>query len=838
MLQQRAQRALDSGHYRDAIAQFKALLKTGERSEWRAGLAAAYLGRAGELTAKGMLKEALTIGEVRRELCPEAPLDPRHVALLVRAGHIAKAVQSCRQAEKTLDRQALAGLRCRFAALHLSGESGLDAHLDADDPVIAHGAPARAALDAYCRGDDAAVAQALDGIPFRSPYREWVQILKALIRAAEDAAGAEGLLSRIEPESPFAPVAKAARLALLPDSAFPAALAESSETVQRFAAVLRGWTDTRLALWRDLQDLAKRSGAHTLLKLMDRHRGALGEDWTRRQGLPLLIEGVPRGPARLPVFGGRRLSPFEQDLLAAWRAEEEADPWDILDAWRQVIGHFRRPSDPSPGSDDALRIALIQRRLDIRWRLLDYPAEEFDTEQLPREALDQLEESLHFDPDDRPTHTRLIAYYLARKRLKDARHLLDRALQRWPDDVAVLGEALATAVAGGAFKKAAAFARRVLELDPINSRARGMLLEAHLAHARKQTGKGRVDLADRELEAAAEWAVGEKAEAKIGLLRGFLELDADWESGAATLGAVVGRLGGGLTGQLALAMEMVRLDRPLAPFIKKLGLPRVQRPEQADLLAFLRDLRESLDAGQAIPKDVAAYFEPALKRAAGLELAQQDFEGACETLRRCGLEAARLAHARGALKRWPGLPVFELHAFEAKHEGRYWNVGQAEIERLEKALERARTTGDTRTAHRIGELLEQVTFQPTFGPRSPAGLVEEPPPEIRALIEEEGIEGLLSVLEGIGGLGPDFKEMEELMGRERMLEALEGMLNGADPEDVLIDADFDRLPPGRPPKRRKSRKTGGERAALDDIGSGKDSTNDDSPFSDQLDLFE
>ena len=72
-----------------------------------------------------------------------------------------------------------------------------------------------------------------------------------------------------------------------------------------------------------------------------------------------------------------------------------------------------------------------------------------------------------------------------------------------------------------------------------------------------------------------------------------------------------------------------------------------------------------MDTHAPLPREVAVYFEPALKRAAGLDLTLSESETTCETLLQCGLDEARLTHARAALKRWPGRPVFVWHAFEA-----------------------------------------------------------------------------------------------------------------------------------------------------------------------------
>lgn len=740
-----AKRALESGNYRDAVTHFKVLLKTEDATEWRTGLAAAYQGRARELAAKGMLKEALVIWDNRSSFCPGATPDPEYLRILARTGRTGEAIRGYRRMEKMADNKTLSELRCVLAALYIAGVSGLEEELSDDDPIIAHGVYAHSALSSWCNGDDLAAGSALAKIPFRSPYRDWVILLKALMKWPADTAGAAALLQRVSADSAFSPLARAVGLALLPDAEFTDALANTGEAPRRFAAALRGWTEARLDLWSELQRLGDRPSADSLAKIMHRYRNSLGEEWVQRHGVRLLLERYPQSLSRSPIPGNTRLTPFHRDLVEAWHSEETNDPWEIVSAWEGVVWHLRQPSDPSPGSDDALCIALIQRHLETKWHLLDYPDDPRDSESLSQRVLNQLEESLHFDPDDKPAHLRLITHYRGKSNLKQARRVLEQALARWPDDVNVLSEALETAVAGGAYKKAAAYARRVLALDPINNKAIGSLMDAHLSHARKQMLKGRADLAERELDAAAEWARVEKTGAKLECLRGILLFDKDRMAGTATLQGVVERLGG-LTGQLVLTLEIARLNRPPAAFIKKLGVTKIARPDKADFLCFLRELREAMDTHARLPREVAAYFEPALKRAVDLDLTLQESETACETLQRCGLVEVRLAHARAALKRWPGRPVFELHMFEARFKDKHQPVTKAAVDRLETAWERAREAGDTRTAHRISDTLHDLMVS-TPGRH----LLEEPPEEFRELIDEVGIEGIMDAFAAIMG---------------------------------------------------------------------------------------
>ena len=75
-IEHKAREDLASGRHREAIAGFKQLFKLEPRPAWRSALADAYAGRARELAAKDMLKEALAIWENRGSLGAGIAFDP------------------------------------------------------------------------------------------------------------------------------------------------------------------------------------------------------------------------------------------------------------------------------------------------------------------------------------------------------------------------------------------------------------------------------------------------------------------------------------------------------------------------------------------------------------------------------------------------------------------------------------------------------------------------------------------------------------------------------------------------------------------------------------------
>jgi len=807
-----AQGQIAAGRYREAISTCKDLLKIENRQEWRQTLACAYAGRARELAAKGMTKEALTVWENRTQIAPELPADLDYMTLLLRLGRISQAVALGALAGDRLDPATLTALRSQLAAHHLAGKAEVAAGLAADDPILVQGVAAAQALDAYCAGDDAALGAALAAIPFRSPYRDLAQILKALQRPPAALHEALELLARVDDASGFAPLRRTCESALGPPQTLTERLADAGEATRRFAMTLAGWGEQRQAIWEEARR-AGNSEPKTLLRLLHRHRTLLGETWARRQGLRLLVAGFPKSAGWIKDSGGPQLSAEERLLIAAWRAEHNERSGNDLDAWDAYAQHLMKDRLPEPGTDDALRVALVLRRVDSHRDLLSHLVPDDDPFVPTASLAEAVESSLQFDPDDRDSYERLVRFYLRGPDLKSARRLLDLGLARFPADVGLLTAAMDVALAADAHKKAARYAREILALDPINTGARERLVKSHLAHARKQLKACRLDLASKELEQAAEWEPawdrgGRLRERRV-LLSALLELQADAARGASVLGAQVQAMGGGMAAALALALEGAAIGRAAAGLLKTAGLGKAAVADQADLTAVLSRLRTYLDeeAGAELAPELRRLFEKPLSAAARWPLSQPESENACETLRRAALEQARLAFAEAALKRWPDVPIFELHRFEAGLAGRRGNPAVREIDRLAEAGERARESGDQRTAHRIGECLAEYSPFGHFGrsPFFPFDDEDEDEDEdgmgfdplggdlndaLRAFIEVVGVDGVLKAA-GVGAKERStFKDIERQLGHETMINVLITMLGNQLPN--LLGG----LPPG------------------------------------------
>ena len=845
-LEQRARDALAQGHWRDAIAGFKDLLKQDARPDWQGALADAYAGRAEELTAKGMLKEALAIWENRAALQPDLPMAPEHAALLMRLGRPEAVVELLAGGGSALPADQQQRLRAKLAARVLGGDRALLERLPEDDPVRCHAGAASDAFAAYCDADDDALRTALSLIPFRSPYRDWAQLLKALIRLAEAPAEAQALLARVDDDSPFAPLKRAALLSLGPERALLAADRTVSEPALRIACALRGWSPARVAVLQEMRSLGDVPSPKALIRLLYRHAKVIGPDWARRMALALVAQAGPEAIHWLREAGAARPSRWEQALVAAWKAEQGQDGWAIQWNWRTCAELLESSKTGAEDPDRNLRIALLLRRADVAMDLLGEAKRDGDLYELTYAAGEDLEDSLRWDPDDQPTYLRLIGWYRHIKDLKSARRLLEQAQGRWPEAMPVLEAAMDIALDGGAFKKAAGIARRILAIDPINSGVRRRLVDAHLAHARKQVFKPRFDLARTELADALGWARDEPIRERIRLSLALLGLVEGDEVATGDLRARFGGTSSALRDriELMLAADGMRMS---PDFLKRqLDLKKPKVAGRDDLLASLSRLRAALDHSEQVSNVTDQMLSEALTKGPWRALSRTELETACDTVARWQLDKVRERAATEALKQWPGEPIFELHRFEGKYPKGFDYRQMGDLDRLEAALARARADGDMRTATRIERLVPLV---PRIG-RLPGAF---PPISVLMDDDEDDFDDI--------GLGEADEQLDELLDAARILgleRALEAM--GAPREVIRTAKEMERelgpkgalemfsifveqiggldlpggLPsPPRPPPRRKQSKPAKKPAAPEP----RDDDDEDDDRPEQLELF-
>lgn len=786
--------ALAAARYKDAIELFKDLLKRERRPAWLDGLAAAYAGRAEQLAAKDMVKEALALWRTRAESCQVPLLDGPYVGWLMKAGQIEHALRLLPQVDKlpaALREQASAQLApaVLVAPDHLL--AGLSPQLQGQR------AAARTAIAACgaqgAQSDPAALEAALQGISFHSPYRDLRPLLKALTSLATDPAAAAANLARVPEQGPCRALAQALRVCLLPGTEWLAGLRALDDAGRTLVLDLKGCPVPQRALVLDLMARSGGPGAPApaeLFDLLQRHRRVLPDGTAQHLALRLL----PHAPQRLSAFraGFGPLAAADQERVLALAAELKLRPDDAEGHWLRLV----KLLGPSPAGQR--RAALVLRRL------ADEHAHHSPDGSLCVHALDWLQHSLRLDPSDRDTHLRLLRDARRADELKQARIWFDAASRQFPGDALVLQEGVETALAAGAYKKAAGLAKQVLQADPINPHVRTLVGQSHLAHARKLIGAHKLQAAQRELDEAAHWLRNAADLGQLALLRGFAAEPT--EAGDALLRQAAADLGGPLVGAFHLLLEAKRISPAgFAPreLLRRAAVDTQGTPEPAEMLALAQALHATPQRGQAVEVALGVLNGMLTRAAARLQLDEADQLLLCEALHRHGQAELTRQFAAAALARWPGRPVFVYLEAAARYGARPWTLPQAEGERLDRAFEQARDQGDERTASRLSKLLGAASGPGGFdGPGDPPALGAGTIDDVLNRLVQSGYEDeILDIARRQLGKATFEQLRREVNGsKKQFARALVEMLTAA----AAFDADAPSLQPAKivPPRHQ------------------------------------
>jgi len=578
--------ALGLGRFKEAMELYKQLLKLEVRPEWRDGLATAYLGRAKALAAKGLFKEAeIVIGNaVALDGVVKEPLFL--IDCLIRQGEIEKALAQALKyiGAETVDPREGRLLAEFAAALCLARPLALEAR--AGDPParvewIAAAKAARAALAGLTGRKPANEIEALlSEIPARSPFGPVRLIVRGLL--TEDPAKARRLFDGVPPTSAFGPLRVAAEAALPGEPAEVVGRLNAASAAQRACALewLGGSAAGPSTLTRLFE--AERAGPGALFSLLSKPGTAFPAADARNACFNLL----PRIPDRIVAFEKAfgTLSEAEKSRVLALAAEAKPD-------WRRAVTHWRATAEQlamDGTREGPLSAGVIYRHLAelaVQHRGIAGDAH-FDSP-----VVFYLRKSLDCDPDYLPAALQLIKLYREDGKDKDWHALADEAARRFPTESAALLQAIESAAARKAYKKAAGFAKQLLAVDPINRPARQRMIELQISQARKQMRSKRPDLARKELLAAGEWERADAPNADLRINLGLVGLLGGQDAEAETrLREGVDLAGGGAVGWFRAALQDAMLTtpqhRPTAPIADELARHLKGVPAKPDIVAI------------------------------------------------------------------------------------------------------------------------------------------------------------------------------------------------------------------------------------------------------------
>ncbi|MBU4261096.1 MAG: hypothetical protein KKC76_04345 [Proteobacteria bacterium] len=696
-LQELGEKYLRQEDFTEAIAVFTELCSRNGRDEWRQQLARAYQGRIDRLAGKGLVKEALVMLDFMGRCCPGVQCLDLHLELLLRAAKYVEAAAFFAQNRSGISEELGMRVDAMFGALLLAGEEGVAAALGSDSPVVHYFPAAGRALSAFCQHNDVEVEQALKSIPFRSPYRDFRMLIKGLLLLETDSAAAENFLARIGSVSPYWQLARMFEVAGGSLSGIFSRLKDLSPSMRSYLPLFLGIKEQEMNFLSRLREAAQ--DPFKLYQVVADHGKCLAP---ARQNA-LLLRLLPHCGLKMESLLPRHRNLPEEQLFRIFALASELDgEGDIsVDFWDDVLQciDMARP-------ENHLRVALILRYqafLMRRYSDIFYPAD----------ILKKLEASLQYDPDDKNawlTAIKLAELFDGKMKNK----LAARALEQMPDDVDILIMAIENAAERSAFKKASSLTAHLLTIDPINTRAKELLVETQLAHGRKLALQGKFDLALREFSAASPQSRSALYKGRSLLCHGMLLLcRREDEQGLALIDQGRKQAASELSALLLTSLEARLLQVSNAwkkQFDSELRKAAGQKKDRDEILR-LSGWTEKFTGHHWVALQECL---PCLKKYfAGVDALQWLREEGlliCQAMCRAEFASPLEKLSAALLKEWPDEPEFTFYrVWAAIRNGK--KPGKAERKLLERAAEAAFHRQDYKLLDRIHDLFRFFPWQ-------------------------------------------------------------------------------------------------------------------------------
>lgn len=706
-----AQQALSTHHYKLAIQHLKALLKKSATSAKLASITAllqqAYTGRAKELAALGMLKEAVTTWDVATQYGLE-PTNSHYLGWIISSKqyfHLGKVYQTLSDKDK-------GSLQPKLAANCLSGDISIFKILPKNDPIFLGYQAANTLLEAWCSGVDKQQLQLqMKAISFRSPYRDLRQVIQAWIFLEESPQQVEKALARIDKTSPFYPLVEQIRLAELDSSAFLIEVPSLTAESKNCALQVRRWSDPKTAkLVKKLAML----GGKTSLKTLSSILFALGKQLdaknltvTTKYWLDNAIKKLWAISSNSFILDTKKIETIVGELTELEYQHytclrEVYSRSSINRITTSIIKYLKilekMPNQEVRKADRLLLAGLINRYLVDRWKA-------YDGDKLTEDSLKYLEAALKNDPSDDVSWLELLEYHLQQKDLKAARNTLKTALTHHPEHIKILDVAVRIAIKGDAFVKAGGYAKRILAVDPINSTAQQRLQYAHLSHAQKQFKQKKWHLVNKELTQALQWKGSLLTNTLIEVLQAY-QIQAE----------------NGTTAAKAMFQKLVnnsKMDKVTLDFIFRYQAAQINQSDKValnytklagfwnqfstqsvlTLIDIARQLRQINPKG--INKPIKSLFKP-LHKAAKLSFTAKEGEQICEFWMQSKENKLLTEYSNQLRKKYKDKPIFVYYYFLNSQQS-FSNI-EAE---LTNAVETAKEQNDDALVVRLIALLEE-----------------------------------------------------------------------------------------------------------------------------------
>ncbi len=705
-LEAQALSKFNAGKYKDAIGLYKKLLRGTDNESWRKQLAHCYLLRALGFAAKGMYKEAVVLWENYQELVqPPYKAYDHYLAWLLNTGQFPRFRKCLQQlTAKQIDRdyRELVGW---LGLLIISGHPEFQQDLPGDSAFAAHLQTVQAALQAHGNNDPEAVQAVLQQLPHRSAFRDFRTLLKAALLATEAPQQARSLLDRIAPASPYAQAARLLYACTCSGAALAQEMTRFTPKQRRMIGAIKGLNKKQSELLEQLAKFRERLNDKAMFNLAIRHQALFGEELAQ-DFCRSLLRTYPAGRRDFKKhFAG--LDEFEENRMQALACERNDQIADAVRHWELCVRALRE--EPDAGG---LRSALILRHI-AHFQLF------------PDNVL-SLQRSLDYDPDDRDCYLQILREYESDPdSAEDYKTWLNKALQKFPDDIDVLTLGLQSAVRHKTYKKAAQYAKKILQRDPLHTLAKELLFSSHLDHARRQLLGRKYHLVAREIDQADELHPGKSQHLQAQLLRGCLSFaTGDKKAGLQLITESLDRLHEDpVNAAFHAVMEALATGLPVATILRELPPVKghllsaqelrrliVQIERYAEVDGAQKNIHKALDKVKAVVK----------------KSLQQDFPedlllSWCQTMDRIRHFELLRHVAKLAQKRWQK-PIWTYYRIYSETNGDPEKCSYQDVVALEYMQQQAVRAGDQRAMALIGDYLERCHV---LRPQSATGFFDD-----------------------------------------------------------------------------------------------------------------
>lgn len=570
-----------SQKYKEAIAVYKQLLQLSNNPLWQQSLAECYLRRAENFALKGMHKEALVLWENYRQFAepPYQQLD-RYIVWQIQAKQTAN-IQSSLKAltAEQLDND-YPELAMILGALILTGHTEFQQALPQDSIFIDHLSRVLCALQAFRNHDHEGVNQQLKQLPYRSAFRDFRTLLKAILTMPGSIDDANLMLGKIPTRSPYSLAAQWLRASNQTGAALVSQCSNFSHAQRKLLTDCIGLDKLQIELIETLSK-QKQPWPDKLKFNLALNNQSLFSSTLVQSFCFALLSSYPAGQRDFDkAFGA--IDEFEQNRLKALGYESADNHYDADFHWRQCIKALSKQDN-----DNSLKIALIYRHM---------------AQGQPDQALkiQHLCNSLEYDPSDRTSYLQILAHYQKSGNTNAYKDWLNKALSEFPEDIDILMQATQAATANRTYKKAIQYAERILKIDPVNSYAKQLVFTSHLNHARRLLKTQKLHLVAAEIQRAENLKLGKTYALQTDLLRGLLGFANNDKS--QVLQSVVPALNklnpDPATAHFQATMEALLTDLPVTPILRELPKANedlVSAPALTRLIALIEQYAQDED---------------------------------------------------------------------------------------------------------------------------------------------------------------------------------------------------------------------------------------------------